>query len=154
MSPAFDEVQARLRTATQRSDEASHRLETLAVRMLQQARRRADDIIGRLSPDRLGSRVAEAREKFGVLCVERNAAMESRLETARRRLAVMSASLDALSPLAVLQRGFALAQDEQGRLLRDAAQVQVGDLVRLRLAKGQLFCRVEDTEVGRKPGSY
>jgi exodeoxyribonuclease VII large subunit len=154
MSPAFDDVQARLRTATQRTDEASHRLETLAARMLQLARRRADEIIARLSPDRMGSRVAEAREKFGVLCAERNAAMESRLETARRRLAVMAASLDALSPLAVLQRGFALAQDEQGRLLRDAAQVLAGDLVQLRLAKGQLLCRVEDTEVGRKPGSY
>ena len=47
------------------------------------------------------------------------------------------------SPLAVLQRGYAIAQDKEGRLLREAASVTIGDPVRLRLAKGRLDCRVE-----------
>jgi len=146
MSRGFEEVRTRLRMTAQRTDEAAHRLETLAARLIQSARRRADDVILRLSPERLGNRVAEARAQFGLLCAERNAAMDLRIQEARRRLAVSAASLDALSPLAVLQRGFALAQDESGRLITDAAAVSVGDRVRLRLAHGQLQCRVEETE--------
>jgi exodeoxyribonuclease VII large subunit len=150
MSRGFEEVRTRLRMTAQRTDEAAHRLETLAARLIQSARRRADDVILRLSPERLGNRVAEARAQFGLLCAERNAAMDLRIQEARRRLAVSAASLDALSPLAVLQRGFALAQDESGRLITDAAAVSVGDRVRLRLARGQLQCRVEETEVTGK----
>jgi exodeoxyribonuclease VII large subunit len=150
MSRGFEEVRTRLRMTAQRTDEAAHRLETLAARLIQSARRRADDVILRLSPERLGNRVAEARARFGLLCAERNAAMDLRIQEARRRLAVSAASLDALSPLAVLQRGFALAQDESGRLIRDAGAVSVGDRVRLRLARGQLQCRVEETEVTGK----
>ena len=146
MSSGFEEVRTRLRMTAQRTDEAAHRLETLAARLIQSARRRADVVILRLSPERLGNRVAEARAQFGLLCAERNAAMDLSVQEARRRLAVSAASLDALSPLAVLQRGFALAQDESGRLILDAAAVSVGDRVRLRLAHGQLQCRVEETE--------
>jgi exodeoxyribonuclease VII large subunit len=146
MSHGFDEVHARLRTVTQRADEASHRLEKLVGRALQSARRRADDVICRLSPERFGSRVAEARAHFEVLCAERDAAIEARAVDARRRLEVTAASLDALSPLAVLHRGYSLAEDENGRLLRDAADVAVGDAVRVRLAKGRLRCRIEDME--------
>src|SRR5882762_2734541 len=150
MSRGFEEVRTRLRMTAQRTDEAAHRLETLAARLIQSARRRADDVILRLSPERLGNRVAEARAQFGLLCAERNAAMDLRIQEARRRLAVSAASLDALSPLAVLQRGFALAQDDSGRLITDAAAVSVGDRVRLRLAHGQLQCRVEETKVTGK----
>jgi exodeoxyribonuclease VII large subunit len=42
----------------------------------------------------------------------------------------------------VLSRGYALAFDEQGRLLRDAAQVAPGDALRVRLEKGALAARV------------
>ena len=72
--------------------------------------------------------------------------MEIRLQQARERLGLAVASLDALSPLAVLQRGYAIAQDASGRLLRDAQSVVVGDEVRVRLAKGRLNARVESVD--------
>ncbi|HYG79644.1 MAG TPA: exodeoxyribonuclease VII large subunit, partial [Pyrinomonadaceae bacterium] len=62
------------------------------------------------------------------------------------RLTAAAASLDALSPLAVLKRGYALAQDRGGKLLRDARAVKAGDPVRLRLAEGVVRCRVEEVE--------
>lgn len=146
MSPAFDEVRARLRDARQSVDEAGHRMENLIARQLQQARRRTDAIACRLSPARLGARVAAGRNRFDVLCAARDAAATLRLEDARSRFRLAVASLDALSPLAVLQRGYALAQDERGRLLHDTSAVRVGDRVNLRLAQGSLRCRVEDVE--------
>jgi exodeoxyribonuclease VII large subunit len=57
--------------------------------------------------------------------------------------------LDALSPLAVLQRGYAIAQDADGKLLRDAAAVQVGDEVGVRLAKGRFSAKV--SKVSEEP---
>jgi exodeoxyribonuclease VII large subunit len=73
--------------------------------------------------------------------------MELKLQEGRERLALAAASLDALSPLGVLQRGYAIAQDASGRLLRDAAMVAEGDAVSVRLAKGRLNARVESKEV-------
>jgi exodeoxyribonuclease VII large subunit len=148
MSYGFDEVRTRLRTAQQRADEASHRLETLMAKRLQLVRKQANDIFCRLLPERLANRLLEARARLVVLSTERDAAVHARLEAARKRLAVTAASLDALSPLAVLHRGYALAEDDAGRLLRDASMVNAGERVRVRLAKGRLNCRVEETEVG------
>jgi exodeoxyribonuclease VII large subunit len=73
--------------------------------------------------------------------------MEMQLQQARERLGLAAASLDALSPLAVLQRGYAIAQDKSGALLRDAKSVAVGDEVRVRLVKGRLNTRVESLEL-------
>ena len=88
MSRGFEEVRGSLRTAAQRTDEASHRLETLGSRMIQNARRRAEEVILRLLPERLGSRVVEARSRFSMLCAERDAAIDLHLRDARRRLSV------------------------------------------------------------------
>jgi exodeoxyribonuclease VII large subunit len=146
LSTGFDDVRENLRDARSQWGEAAHRLEASMTRHQQGAQRRADAVSCRLSPARLGARVAAARNRFSVLCASRDAATRACLDDARSRAAVAVASLDALSPLAVLTRGYALAQDEEGRLLRDARRVRVGDAVRLRLAEGALRCRVEETE--------
>jgi exodeoxyribonuclease VII large subunit len=146
MSQGFDDVRTRLRDAATTVDEARHRLETLMGRAATRARRRADAVSYRLQPAQLAARLAGARNRFDVACAERDAAIMMRLDDARARLAVSVASLDALSPLAVLQRGYALAEDERGKLLLDARAVEPGDKLTLRLARGRLRCRVEQTE--------
>ena len=146
MSPAFDEVRERLHDAQTTVDEAAHRLETLMTRAAERARRRADAVSRRLSPARLGGRVSAARARYIILCASRDAAIATRFEAQRARLARACASLDALSPLAVLQRGYALAEDERGKLLRAARDVRIGEAVNLRLAEGQVRCRVEEVE--------
>ena len=71
--------------------------------------------------------------------------MDSHLEEARTRFGLAATSLDALSPLAVLQRGYAIAQDSAGKLLRDARSLSTGDPFSVRLAKGSVDARVERT---------
>jgi exodeoxyribonuclease VII large subunit len=146
MSHGFDDVRDQLREAATSVNEVRHRLETLMTRAAQRARRRVEGVSYRLQPIRLGARIAAARTRFDVACTERDAAIAARLEDAGARLAVCAASLDALSPLAVLRRGYALAQDDKGRLLLDAGEVSPGDKLHLRLARGALVARVEKTE--------
>ncbi len=64
----------------------------------------------------------------------------------QRRFAALAAKLDALSPLKVLGRGYAMARTEDGTVLRTAAQVQSGDTIHLRLAQGGLRCTVTEKE--------
>ena len=72
--------------------------------------------------------------------------MDTHVEDARSRLGLAATSLGALSPLAVLDRGYALVEDESGNLLRDAESASVGDSIRVRLARGRLEARVEGVE--------
>ena len=58
----------------------------------------------------------------------------------------MAAALDAMSPLRVLERGYAIAHDSHGQVVRDAKTMSVGDELRLRLWKGELDCRIERTK--------
>jgi exodeoxyribonuclease VII large subunit len=68
------------------------------------------------------------------------------LTAARAHLSRAHASLEALSPLAVLGRGYAIVTDEAGQILRAAAQAPAGTRVRVRLDRGALRARVEAQE--------
>jgi exodeoxyribonuclease VII large subunit len=146
MSQVFDEVRDKLRNARLETDSATRELQALVLLAFQNAQRRTDAVVHRLAPAQLRGRLADARARFESVYTGVNAAGAARLEQARQKLGLAAASLDALSPLAVLQRGYAIAQDKDGRLVRDAAAVTVGESLRLRLAQGKLNCRVESAE--------
>ena len=74
------------------------------------------------------------------------AAMRAVTDRENGRFAALAASLDALSPLRVLGRGYALAQTEDGTVLLSAAQTAAGERIRVRLAQGQLVCDVAETK--------
>jgi exodeoxyribonuclease VII large subunit len=80
------------------------------------------------------------------LNASRDSAMNARLEVAQRKLGLAAAALDAMSPLRVLERGYAIAHDSRGSVVRDAQTISVGDELRLRLWKGEIECRVEGTK--------
>ena len=147
LSQVFDEVRARLRDARANTSSATHELQTLITRTVRNAQSRANAVTQNLSPARLQTRVVNAQARFETASSGCSVAMEMQLQQARERLGLAAASLDALSPLAVLQRGYAIAQDKSGALLRDAKSVGVGDEVRVRLVKGRLNTRVESVEL-------
>ncbi len=63
-----------------------------------------------------------------------------------RRYAQLTAKLDALSPLKVLGRGYAMAQKADGTVLRSSEQVSDGEKIRVRLAEGSIGCTVDNRE--------
>ncbi len=64
----------------------------------------------------------------------------------RARLGSAAAALDAMSPLKVLARGYAIAETADGRILRSKAGASAGDRLRLLLADGELPCLVMEEE--------
>jgi exodeoxyribonuclease VII large subunit len=146
LSQAFDEVRGRLRDAGAATNSARHRLQIVTAQLIRSAHLRADALSGSLAPAQLRARFSEARVRFESAYAGCNIAVDRQIEEARTRLWLAAASLDALSPLAVMQRGYAIAQHEDGRLLRDAKLVSVGDSIKVRLAEGRIAARVENVE--------
>lgn len=69
--------------------------------------------------------------------------MEQSLERCRQRASHLSARLDALSPLATLSRGYSVTLSQDGRPVRSAGEVRLGELIETILVEGRLFSRVE-----------
>lgn len=67
------------------------------------------------------------------------------MEASAAELRALDARLRALSPLAVLDRGYALVLAADGAVVRSSAQISAGDHVATRLAEGEFTSRVEST---------
>ena len=74
------------------------------------------------------------------------AAQERELAQSRERFVRLTAALDAMSPLRVLTRGYAIATDGSDRCIRSVTALTPGDRIRLTLADGRADCRVENTQ--------
>jgi exodeoxyribonuclease VII large subunit len=72
-------------------------------------------------------------------------ALERLLQRRRHHLERLAAQLDALSPLKVLERGFAVAQDSEGKVLRRQSDFPPGRAFRLRVSDGEVHARSEET---------
>ena len=68
------------------------------------------------------------------------------MEKRRRAFGVAVGKLEAMSPLAVLERGYSLTRTPEGAVVTDAAQVDAGDHVRVRLLRGELDCVVQSAD--------
>src|SRR5581483_9413457 len=86
--------------------------------------------------------VAETRERMGSLRVRLDRAMERSTREVEAQVQSAEARLHALSPLDVLQRGYAIVLDSNDVLIRSAAQVAEGGVVRTRLRDGSFASRV------------
>ncbi len=70
----------------------------------------------------------------------------------RERFGKLISKLDVLSPFAVLKRGYLVAQDETGKLIKETGDVSVGDDLKLTLAEGRLLCKVLEKQEGEIHG--
>lgn len=115
-------------------------------RMIFDRRQRLDEIrarIGRAGPE---GRIARGRHVLDRLIERSGRIAQSRVAGARERFAARAAALEALSPLAVLGRGYAVVRRvADGGVVRESGQVDRGDGVRVRLHRGGLSCEVLET---------
>jgi len=99
----------------------------------------------RLATVHPGPRLARARAEQEALVARGTTAIWRLLEASRSELARTGAQLAALSPLAVLDRGYAMVHRGE-TIVREASQVTVGDRLQIRVAAGTLAVTVEDIE--------
>jgi exodeoxyribonuclease VII large subunit len=113
---------------------AARRLEGADARVRAQAARLEAAVTGRVR------RTAEA---LGAAALRMRAATDRRVAALSAEVTRVGAQLDALSPLKVLDRGYAVARAADGRVLRRTADFRPGLAFRLRVADGEVPSRVE-----------
>ncbi len=144
---AFDSVRSRLRDAMLRLDDAGLRLRDRLDRQALDGRHRLDVLRGRMAPGRLAERLTGRRARAEAGARLLGAAMEGRLRRGRDRVGAFSERLVALSPLAVLARGYAICRHAaSGAILKEAAAARPGDAVEVRLHRGRLGCEVTEVQ--------
>lgn len=127
-------------------DGAEMRMARGVTRQLGAARERLDGLAGKRVLTDPMALVADKGMQLDHVQHRLAAAMRAVTDRENGRFAALAASLDALSPLRVLGRGYALAQTEDGTVLRSAAQTAAGQRIRVWLAQGQLVCDVAETK--------
>lgn len=140
-----------LRIMSYRLLEARSRVQRLSMspaflETLHQAKARLDRIASQLSPVRMASKVGDNKMRLGLLSQRADSAARDVVDCKMKDLSIFMAKLDALSPLAVLGRGFAIAENDAGRILRDAGQVEINDSIKVKLAEGSLRAKVTSVE--------
>ena len=135
---ATGSLQRRLDRAGQRVDDLETRGRDILRRHFIARRALLERLDGRLRRQDLRLRLAEAKRRLNAAWQRAEHLMAVRLQSAGRRLAPLSASLGQLSPLRVLDRGYAIVESGEGHVLTDPAQVAAGDSIAVRLAKGRL----------------
>ncbi len=133
--------------ARQKLDGELHRGQLALERQLTLRRRALGQLAERLSAQHPRAQLLRDRAALTELQRRLEQAARRHLDVRRRGLEAAAGKLDAMSPLKVLHRGYAVARDRDGHVLTDAATVPPGTRLRLQLAQGELACRVEEPPV-------
>jgi len=132
-----------LHRAQQKLDELGFRMETALRHRLRRGQRDVTELTAAVLRHDPRRQLAHARGHFDACRTRLDRTIERMMEARRGRLTALAAQLNSLSPLAVLDRGYALVLDANGALVRSARQVAAGDSVVTRLSDGAFGSRVE-----------
>jgi exodeoxyribonuclease VII large subunit len=131
----LDELEARLRRAVER------RIEVRKLRLARLA-----TAVAHASP---AHRLTRARERWRTTQGDLRRALLRQLERTQQRLNLASRGLQSLSPLATLERGYAIVTDKDGRVLTDGAGIARGTPIDVRLKRGGLAATVDAAKPGK-----
>jgi exodeoxyribonuclease VII large subunit len=143
---AFARIMDGIHRRQQKLDEQRFRLEKAERQLLERCHRRCENVSATVRHYDARRRLAAIRQQLQAQVAHLAAATHTRLLESRGALDRRTASLEALSPLAILNRGYALVFDAKGRLVKDAARLKAGDELSARLARGRVRARVTATE--------
>jgi len=128
----------------QRIDELEFRLRDLLRALLERHARAQRSLAGRLRYFDMRPRFAADRRRLEQAHTSAEQTMLRQLARRRGGVEQVGAKLSQLSPLLILDRGYAIVTNESGDILKDSAAAPRGSGIRVRLARGRLEARVED----------
>jgi exodeoxyribonuclease VII large subunit len=140
---AFGRMMDLIRRRQQRVDDLTNRLAHAQRDRLEAQRRRFETLAGAVRHYDLRLVLAGVGKELQAKVAAMAAALRNLLLQRRSRLERLTSQMEALSPVAILERGYALVFDSSGTLVKDVAQIEVGDDVTARLARGQIAATVK-----------
>ena len=140
---AFARMMDAINQRQQKLDDLQYRLDRAERQILERNRRRSESASAAVRHYDLQRILASIRKELEAQAGTMVAAMRTSLLRSQSRLDQLASQLQALSPVAILERGYALVFDSRGNLLKNAAQVKVGDEISARLAKGSVTATVK-----------
>jgi exodeoxyribonuclease VII large subunit len=140
---AFARMMDGINQRQQRLDDLRFRLGTAQRKIIEQRRRRWEQASAAVRHYDVRRVLAGIRREVSSRSAAMAAAIKNALLQKRSLLEQLEHELKALSPIAILERGYALVFDTSGKLVKDSALVGTGDKISARLAKGTLTARVE-----------
>jgi exodeoxyribonuclease VII large subunit len=143
VSRAEGRVNTLLHRLAQRLDELSLRMETAVSEQLRRQQRDVADLRAAVLRHDPRQQFGVARERLAICRTHLDRTLERKLHESAAHLSALDARLHTLSPLAVLERGYALVLNAAGVVIRTTAQVAAGDKVTTRLCDGAFISRVE-----------
>ncbi len=146
LSSVFTEFPILVKDLRYEIEDLKDQIQSGLVEKLKTKRRNLESLANRLSPIKLASKLNEKKTLLALLQQRQSSAIKDVIDANDEKLKISMASLDALSPLSVLNRGYSIAENDAGEILRDANKVKVNDKVKIRLAKGKIITRVLDVE--------
>jgi exodeoxyribonuclease VII large subunit len=146
-SRAFSSVENRIRAAQQRVDELGYRSAAALKSNLSQYRNRYQLLDRRLERANPMQVLRGKRSQLTLHATRLKHAMEALIEAGISRLSQHAGKLNALSPLAILARGYSICQDSSGIIITRAVQVSPKSAVVVRLSEGRLNCEVITTQL-------
>lgn len=138
-------VTSTLHRLNQTLDDFAFRMESSIADSLRRDQERVADLTAKVLRHDPRQSIAASRERLYSVRNRIDRSFEHVLRNAAAALHETDARLHALSPLAVLDRGYALVNGEDGALIRSLAQVSTGDRVTTRIRDGSFVSRVEET---------
>jgi exodeoxyribonuclease VII large subunit len=140
---SFD-LRARATVQRRRIDQQQSQLRAMLDRLVAQKRRRFSAAQVRFAALDLRARVSKLRRACERQASELQVRMDRLLIARRRRVEAAALQLQERSPFQLLERGYAIAYDASGRVLRSADQVELGTDISVRLARGRLEATVRN----------
>jgi exodeoxyribonuclease VII large subunit len=140
---AFARMMGGINQRQQRLDDLIFRLEKSERRLLEQHRRRWERASAAVRHYDARRMLAGIRQDLAAHTTTMAATMRAALLRRASRVDQIQHQLKALSPVAILERGYALVFDSAGKLVKNSAQVELGGEISARLAHGTLSARVE-----------
>ncbi len=143
-SNAAEKAVPDLRELMQSFGDDENRMRASLLKNLSRRKEKLEDLASRRVLRSADAFLQDKRQSLDLLQAELFHAEERNIANAREHFGCKASSLDAMSPLKVLGRGFSLVRKADGTVLREAEQAAIDDTLDITLARGALRCRVTE----------